>query len=83
MNVIHDHDLAPLVGKHHHHHSNAEDVVWKRTYVEYDHKRAEMSILSDWVDDIPQFVYKQQAIRENFQDQATHGGHHHKQFGSL
>jgi hypothetical protein len=59
MNVICDHNLDPLVGKHCHHQSNVEDVLQKRVCIEYNNKRAELSILSDWVGDVPWFANKQ------------------------
>jgi hypothetical protein len=58
MIVICDRDLDPLVGKHCHHQSNVEDVVQKRVCIEYNHERAELSILSDWVGAVPWFANK-------------------------
>jgi hypothetical protein len=44
MNAIHDHDLAPLVGKHCRHQSNAENAVQKRAHahIEYKHETREL-----------------------------------------
>ena len=58
MNAIHVHDLLSLTGKSPLH-RNAEDIVQKRACVEYNHKRAEMSILSDCVGVVPGFADKQ------------------------
>lgn len=59
MNASCAHNLAPLIGKCCHHHGNAENAVQKRAQVKYDHERAEMSILSDWVGAYSWFANKQ------------------------
>jgi hypothetical protein len=68
MSAICAHSLPPLAGKHCRLHRNAEDVVQKRAGAECDHKRAEMSVLSDWVGAIPRHVDKQSVRTSGFSD---------------
>lgn len=46
LEVINDHDLAPLIWKCFHTGNNTQEYVNKRKHIEYDHKRAESSVTS-------------------------------------
>ena len=61
VQMIDNHDLPPLTGKCRHRrivspsHSNPP----KRACIQYDYKRAEESVFSDWVGPVPRFPDKQ------------------------
>ena len=61
MQTIEEHNLPPLTVKHHHHRivSPSPSNQPKRTCIQYDYKRAEKSVLSDWVGSVPRFPDKQ------------------------
>lgn len=58
LDVICDHDLAPLIGKHHHNGNNTLKFVnnSNRAHIEYDYARAESRVMSDWVGANPCFI---------------------------
>lgn len=56
LDVICDHNLAPLIGKHHNTGNNIQEFVNKRKCIEYDHERSESSVMNDWVRDVRCFA---------------------------
>lgn len=56
LDVICDHNLAPLIGKHHNTGNNIQEFVNKRKCIEYDHERSEFSVMNDWVRDVRCFA---------------------------
>ena len=61
MQTIQEHDLPPLTGKRRHQTvgSQTSNLSQKRTRIKYDYARAEASVMSDWVGDVPRFPDRQ------------------------
>ena len=53
MKTIGDCDLPPLTGKHRRVQSQDDSNPPKRTRIKYDYKRAEDSVFSNWVREVP------------------------------
>ena len=56
LEAVDEHDLPPLTGKRTRASSAGQP---KRPRIKYDYQRAEQSVLSDWVGEVPRFPDKQ------------------------